>query len=238
MNIGRDFGMNILAIESTGKTASIAIGTEEKILADINLNCGFTHSQTLLPMINDLLKMVGLSANDINYVACSSGPGSFTGIKIGASTAKAFAHALNIPIINVPTLDAMALNIFAPGKLIIPIMDARRQQVYCAIYECKNDGSYAKITDYLNLGIDELIDHAISLEKEAIFLGDGVNPNKDKIVKANFIIAAEHLNLQTAKSVFQCTKKMLLDPKSIFSYETFLPYYLRKPQAEIEASSN
>ena len=230
--------MNILAIESTGKTASIAIANEEKILADITLNSGYTHSQTLLPMINNLLNMLSILPNDINYVACSCGPGSFTGIKIGCATAKAFAHAINIPIINIPTLDAMALNIFAPDKIIIPIMDARREQVYSAIYECTTNGSYIKISDYLNCSMDKIIEHACSLKKDVIFLGDGVTPNKEKILKANFSIAPEHLNLQSAKNIVQCAKKMLLNNKSIFSYETSLPFYLRKTQAENEFESN
>jgi universal bacterial protein YeaZ len=228
--------MNILAIESTGKTAAIAIGNEEKILADINLNCGYTHSQTLLPMINDLLKMLNIAQNEIDYVACSSGPGSFTGIKIGVASAKAFAHAFNIPIINVPTLDAMALNIFAPGSIIVPIMDARRSQVYTAIYECKKDGP-CKISDYLNCSIEEIIERSLSFEKDVIFLGDGVIPNKDKINAANIFIASENLNLQSVRSVIYCAKKMLLDPKNIFSYENFSPFYLRKPQAQMTSNN-
>lgn len=219
--------MNILAIETTGKTAAVAIGNSEKILGEINLNAGYTHSQTLLPMIKDLLKMLDMQPNEINYVACSSGPGSFTGIKIGAATAKAFAHALNISIINVPTLDAMAMNIFAPDKIIIPIMDARRNQVYSAIYE-----NGQRISEYLNCSIDEIIECAKKFEHEKIFLGDGVEANKEKLIDANFLLAPENLNLQSAKSVLLYAKKMLLESKSIFSYENFLPFYLRKSQAE------
>lgn len=219
--------MNILAIETTGKTAAVAIGNSEKILGEINLNAGYTHSQTLLPMIKDLLKMLDMQPKEINYVACSSGPGSFTGIKIGAATAKAFAHALNISIINVPTLDAMAMNIFAPNKIIIPIMDARRNQVYSAIYE-----NGQKISEYLNCSIDEIIERAKKFEHEKIFLGDGVEVNKEKLIDTNFLLAPENLNLQSAKSVLLYAKKMLSESKSIFSYENFLPFYLRKSQAE------
>ena len=225
--------MNILAIDSTGKTATIAIANDEKILASINLNSGYTHSQTLLPMINYLLKTLKMPKEEINYVACSSGPGSFTGIKIGTSTAKAFAHALNIPIINVPTLDAMALNIFAPGKIIVPIMDARRSQVYGAIYEYKTHEIH-RISDYLNCNIEEIIDISLSYKKDVIFLGDGVEPNKDKINEKKIFTAPENLNLQSAASVVFCAKKMLLESKNIFTYKNFLPFYLRKSQAENE----
>lgn len=225
--------MNILAIESTGKTAAIAIANEEKILGQTKLNSGYTHSQTLLPIINDLLKILGIAAKEINYVACSSGPGSFTGIKIGAATAKAFAHGFNIPIINVPTLDAMALNIFAPGKIIVPVIDARREQVYSAIYKCKTCNTH-RISDYLNCGIEEIIAKSLSFKKETIFLGDAVAVNKEKIEEAEIIIAPENLNLQSAESVVIYAKKMLSESENIFTYENYLPFYLRATEAEMK----
>lgn len=236
--------MNMLAIESTGKIASVAVMNLEqnKILGLTSLNSGYTHSQTLLPMIRDLLRNLNLKANQINYVACSSGPGSFTGIKIGVATAKAFAHALNIKIINVPTLDAMALNIFVHEKIIvIPVLDARREQIYGAIY-VNNNFCSKRVSEYLNCDIKKIISEALKLKSEfdlpLIFLGDGVEANKKILEEEKILFAPEHLNYQSAENIILCAKKMLSDSnlkpesKYIFDYADFLPFYLRKPEAE------
>lgn len=237
--------MNILAIESTGKIASVAIinSQENKILGLTTLNSGYTHSQTLLPIINDLLKNLNLMPEQINYVACSSGPGSFTGIKIGVATAKAFAHALNIKIISVPTLDALAMNIFSQDKIIVPILDSRREQIYGAIYINKNFYP-CRISDYLNCDIKQIISDAINLKsklnKQILFLGDGVEPNKKILLENNISLVPEHLNCQSAQNIALYAKKILSESdlksnsesKYITDYKTFLPFYLRKPQAE------
>lgn len=236
--------MNMLAIESTGKIASVAVMNLEqnKILGLTTLNSGYTHSQTLLPMIRDLLRNLNLKANQINYVACSSGPGSFTGIKIGVATAKAFAHALNIKIINVPTLDAMALNIFAHEKIIVvPILDARREQIYGAIY-INNNFCSKRVSEYLNCDIKKIISEALKLKNKfnvpLIFLGDGVEANKKILEKEQILFAPEHLDYQSAENIILYAKKMLSDlnskpeSKYIFDYTDFLPFYLRKPEAE------
>ena len=244
-------GATILAIESTGKTAGIAIADGKKILGSINLNSGYTHSQTLLPMIDNLLGELDMNSDQIEYVACSSGPGSFTGIKIGVATAKAFAHALDIPIIDVPTLDAMALNIFAPDKIIIPIMDARRNQIYGAIYRYTEKTNLERLTEYLNCDIDEIIEQGNKLKKDneqVIYLGDATEVYKEKIMETDNIIVPEHLQLQRAESVIEYAKKILsqnesipaTEPqssnKNIFKYSEFIPFYLRKAQAENETN--
>ena len=228
--------MNMLAIESTGKIASVAVMNLEqnKILGLTSLNSGYTHSQTLLPMIRDLLRNLNLKANQINYVACSSGPGSFTGIKIGVATAKAFAHALNIKI--------MALYIFVHEKIIVvPVLDARREQIYGAIY-VNNNFCSKRVSEYLNCDIKKIISEALKLKSEfdlpLIFLGDGVEANKKILEEEKILFAPEHLNYQSAENIILCAKKMLSDSnlkpesKYIFDYADFLPFYLRKPEAE------
>ena len=126
--------MKILALDTTGLVASVALVDEEKTIAEFTTNYKKTHSQTIMPMIEQLKNMVELDLSEIDYVACASGPGSFTGLRIGAATAKGLAHGLDKKIIPVPTLDGLAYNLAESSKLIVPIMDARRNQVYSAIY--------------------------------------------------------------------------------------------------------
>lgn len=211
--------MKLLALETTGKVCSIAVADNEKIIGELNINNGYTHSQTLLPNISALLSMINLHANDIDYVACSVGPGSFTGIKIGMATAKAFAHALNIPLIAVNALDGLANNIVCE-KVIVPIMDARREQVYAAVYQHSN-----RMTDYLNDNIHEIVKLALSFGDEIIFLGDGVSSYKH-ILKThpNISFVPEHLNLQHASSI----ANVAFNLQNVSSYLDIEPFYLRE----------
>ncbi len=126
--------MNIVALDGSGLVAGIAVMTEEKLLAEYSVNYKKTHSQTLLPMLDEVLKMIELEPKDIDYIAVANGPGSFTGLRICASTAKGLGLALNKPLVAVPSLDALAYNFEGNDKIICPIMDARRNQVYTATY--------------------------------------------------------------------------------------------------------
>ena len=127
--------MKILAIESSSLVASIAVLTDDIITAEYTINHKITHSQTLLPMIDDISQRIELDMKEIDAIAISGGPGSFTGLRIGSATAKGLGLALSIPIIPVPTVDALAYNLYGSDKLICPIMDARRNQVYTGLYE-------------------------------------------------------------------------------------------------------
>ena len=126
--------MKILAIDTTSLVASVALVNDNKTIAEFTTNYKKTHSQTIMPMIDYLKNMVELELDTVDYIACSSGPGSFTGLRIGAATAKGLSLALNKKIVPVPTLDAIAYNVFMNENLIVPIMDARRNQVYTALY--------------------------------------------------------------------------------------------------------
>ena len=121
--------MKILALDTTGLVASVALVDENKTIAEFTTNYKKTHSQTIMPMVENLKNMVDLDLSTIDYIACACGPGSFTGLRIGAATAKGLAHGLDIPVIPVPTLDALAYNMFGTNKLVVPIMDARSNQV-------------------------------------------------------------------------------------------------------------
>ena len=126
--------MRILALDSSGLVATVAIVEDEQTLAEYTVNYKKTHSQTLLPMLDEIVKMTEYDLNTIDAIAVAGGPGSFTGLRIGSATAKGLGLALDKPLIHVPTVDGMAYNLFGCKGLICPMMDARRNQVYTGIY--------------------------------------------------------------------------------------------------------
>ena len=132
--------MKILALDSSGLVASAAIVEDDVLIAEYTTDYKKTHSQTLLPMLDEIRQMIDLDLHTIDAIAISAGPGSFTGLRIGAATAKGLGLALNLPLVEVPTLEGLAFNLWGTDKLVCPIMDARRNQVYTGIYEfCKEE---------------------------------------------------------------------------------------------------
>ena len=131
--------MRVLAIDSSGLTATVAVVEDEQTIAEYTVNYKKTHSQTLLPMIDEVKKMIDLDLSSIDAIAVSGGPGSFTGLRIGSATAKGLGLALGKPLIHVPTVDALAYNVYGCGDLICPIMDARRKQVYTGLYSFSHE---------------------------------------------------------------------------------------------------
>ena len=127
--------MKILAIDSSGLVASVAILTEDTLLAEYTVNYKKTHSQTLLSMLDEIVRMIELDLSEIDAIAVAKGPGSFTGLRIGSATAKGLGMALGKPLIGIPTVDALAYNMFACACVVCPLMDARRNQVYTGLYE-------------------------------------------------------------------------------------------------------
>ena len=225
--------MKILALDTTGNVSSVALIDDEKLIGEYTINYKMTHSQTIMPMIDEIVKMTELDLKDIDYIACSQGPGSFTGLRIGAATAKGLALGLNKKIVPVPTLDALAYNIFETDKIICPIMDARRSQVYTALYMW-NDGVLENITGHMATTIDDIIARADEFEMGVIFLGDGVPVHKEKLSKYdNFILAPQSLNMQKASTVASLGFQIAKEDGAIDGSE-FTPIYLRKPQAERE----
>ena len=229
--------MKILGIESAALVASVAIIDEDVTIAEYTTNFKKTHSETLLPMLDEIVKMISL--NELSAIAVSGGPGSFTGLRIGAASAKGLGLALDLPLIHVPTLDAMAMNIYASDALIVPIMDARRNQVYTGIY--KNDTKLEVKAESMAVSIDELFEilkeiGAKENVKRAIFLGDGVPVFREYIdekltIKHDF--APSHLNRQRASNIAMLGMEMMKAGKVISAYD-MRPNYLRKSQAERE----
>ena len=165
--------MKILVLESSGLVASVAVVTEEKLIGEYTTNFKKTHSQTLLPMMDTLLKMIGIPVQEMDAIAVSGGPGSFTGLRIGSATAKGLGLALSIPIISVPTVDAIAYNLCGTDAVVCPLMDARRNQTYTGLYTF--DGDQMKcISGQKAVMLGEIIDEINQLGRKVIFLGDGV----------------------------------------------------------------
>ena len=228
--------MKILGIESAALVASVAIIDENVTIAEYTTNFKKTHSETLLPMLDEIVKMTGVDLKELSAIAISGGPGSFTGLRIGAASAKGLGLALDLPLIHVPTLDAMALNIYSSDALIVPIMDARRNQVYTGIY--KNTGKLEVIRESMAISIDELLDilREIDKEEKIVFLGDGV-PVFREYIDQNFEIAHDfapaNLNRQRASNIAMLGMEMFKEGKSMVS-DDMRPEYLRKSQAERE----
>ncbi|MBP5733988.1 MAG: tRNA (adenosine(37)-N6)-threonylcarbamoyltransferase complex dimerization subunit type 1 TsaB, partial [Lachnospiraceae bacterium] len=131
--------MKILGIDSSGLVASVAVTNDGVLLGEYTTNYKKTHSQTLLPMLDELKKMIELDLSTLDAIAISAGPGSFTGLRIGSATAKGLGLALDKPLIEVPTLEGLAYNLCGSNALVCPIMDARRNQVYTAVYEFEEE---------------------------------------------------------------------------------------------------
>ena len=227
--------MKILAIESSGNVASVAIIEDDIAVAEYSTNFKLTHSQTLLPMIDEIVKRTGTDLKSIDAVAISEGPGSFTGLRIGSATGKGIALSLDIPIVNVPTLMAMAANFTNVSGVVCPIMDARRDQVYTGVYEVGNELPVNVIEDS-PMSITELIEKLNELGRDVVFTGDGIPRFKDEIDKAlkvNYIYANCQNNRQRAASVGFVGMKLFEAGKAINSDE-HAPNYLRLSQAERE----
>lgn len=161
--------MKILALDSSGMAASVAVVEDENMLAEYTVNYKKTHSQTLLPMLDAAVQMVQLKLDTIDAIAVASGPGSFTGLRIGSATAKGLGLALDKPIIGVPTTQAMAYNLFGAGGVVCPIMDARRNQVYTGIYGFKN-GHLEILEDQMAADIYQVIEKLNALKLSLIHI--------------------------------------------------------------------
>lgn len=227
--------MKILALDSSGLVASAAVTEDETLLAEYTICYKKTHSQTLLPMLDEIRKNIELDMNSIDAIAISAGPGSFTGLRIGSATAKGLGLALDKPLIAVPTLEAMACNLFDTPGMICPIMDARRHQVYTGIYRFENH-ELAVVRDQQAKGIEELIEEINTMGEPAVFLGDGVPVFKEQILAECTVpvsFAPVHLNKQKAGAVAALAAKYYKEGK-IQTAAEHRPEYLRVSQAERE----
>lgn len=233
--------MKILAIEASSNVASCAILSDDIITAEYSINHKVTHSQTILPMIDEIVRMTETAKTDFDAIAVSGGPGSYTGLRIGSATAKGLGMALNIPIIHVPTLKAMAYNAFGFNGYICPIMDARRQQTYTGIYKfAPGKEELEVILDDSAITVDELVTELMKLEEgsQILFVGDGIPVFKDLLMEKLgslycLCFAPANMNRQRAASVAYLGSIMYKQGKTVSAAE-HLPEYLRLSQAERE----
>lgn len=229
--------MRVLAIDSSGLTATVAIVEDDTTIAEFTINYKKTHSQTLLPMIDEMVKMVEADLNTIDAIAVAGGPGSFTGLRIGSATAKGLGLALGKPLIHIPTAEAMAYSIYGCEDIICPIMDARRNQVYTGIYQM--DGDKLQVLEaQMAVEIDELAKKLCTYGKPVIFLGDGVPVHKDRLEKElmtnhDIAFAPAHMNQQRAAAVGMLGIQYYKEGKTETAME-HKPDYLRVSQAERE----
>lgn len=225
--------MRILAIESSSLTASAAIIIEEELTAQYTINFKKTHSQTLLPMIQEIVGMTELNLDTIDVIAVSGGPGSFTGLRIGSATAKGLGLALDKPLVHVPTLDAMAYGLYGVERLICPIMDARRNQVYTGIYTFE-DFQFVTKLEQCAVSIEELAEKLNELNEEVIILGDGVPVHKEYLsnrLKVKHEFAPAHVNRQSAAAV-GALGAVYYKQGNIITAGDHVPDYIRVSQAE------
>ena len=227
--------MKVLAVDTSSSVAAVAVMDNDKLLGEYSINHKKTHSQRLMPMINELLDSLELTPNDIDLFAASSGPGSFTGLRIGVTTVKAMAYAVKKPVISVPTLDSLAYNVPVCDSLVCPIMDARNQQVFTAVYKW-DEGKLLKITDYMGVHISELLLILKEKREKVVFLGDAVELHKNYLYEnlgGKCEIAPGNLLLQKASSVAQIALLKALEGSTDSCFD-MVPFYLRKSQAERE----
>ena len=228
--------MKILAIDSSSLVASVAVVEDDIMVVEYTINHKKTHSQTLLPMIDEISKMAEIDLSEVDAIAVSGGPGSFTGLRIGSATAKGLGLVWKKPLVHVPTVDAMAYNLYGTDKLICPMMDARRSQTYTGLYQFVN-GEFNIVMEQCAISVDELIDKINEIGREVIFLGDGVPVYKQALeekLTVAYTYAPAHMNRQRAGAVAVLGGKYFSEGH----YETAAehePNYLRQSQAEREA---
>lgn len=227
--------MKILGLDSSGLVASVAVVEDAELKGEYTINYKKTHSQTLLPMLDEVAEMIELDMETIDAIAVSGGPGSFTGLRIGSATAKGLGLALGKPIIHVATVDALAYNLVGHRDMVCPLMDARRNQTYTGLYAF--DGNTMEtIQEQCAVGIDEIIAKINELDRAVVFLGDGVPVFREYIfqnIKVPYSFAPAHMNRQRAGAVaaLGMLKYHMGQYESAAEHK---PDYLRLSQAERE----
>lgn len=227
--------MRILAIDSSGLVATVAILEDDQTIAEYTVNYKKTHSQTLLPMLDEIVKMTEFDLSTVDAIAVAGGPGSFTGLRIGAATAKGLGLALNKPLIHIPTVDGLAYNLYGTAGLICPIMDARRSQVYTGLYRFAND-EFQVVEQQMAISLQELVEKLNQYGERVTFLGDGVPVYKEELKKelqVEYSFALAHMNRQSAAAVGALGMKYYEEGR-IETATEHRPDYLRLSQAERE----
>lgn len=228
--------MKLLSVECSATPCSVAISENGKILASSFSNVKLTHSQTLMPMVESVLKSSLIDIKEIDAFAVSNGPGSFTGVRIGISAIKGMAQAKNLPCVEVSTLEAMAQNYSDTNCIVCAVMDARCNQVYNGLFNCKK-GEIVRLCEDRAMAIDDLKAEIKKLSKKRLpiyIVGDGAEIFYSHIKDfKNVYLASEHRRFQNAVGVSVVAEKEIQN-ENVTTPAKLLPKYLRLPQAERE----
>lgn len=225
--------MPILAIDTATMVSSVAVADEKKLLAELTVQTRLTHSETLLPHIQQVLKMAGVAKNQLTAVAVSLGPGSFTGLRIGLGAAKAIAYGLNIPIIGVPTTEALAWHYPVPDIRVIPFIDAQKGNVYSAVYAWQS-GEVKELSPVQVYTLDEALELCRQQNTTVMAVGDMVQKKlaNRQDLPANLQIPPQHMVMPRAANVAMAGLSRLAQDKadSVMNLE---PIYIRRSEAEV-----
>lgn len=239
--------MRICSLDSSGLVASVAIINDGIMEAEYSIQYKITHSQTLLPMLDEVCKRIELGLDTIDAYAVAAGPGSFTGLRIGAATVKGLGIAVDRPVVAIPTLEALAFNAYGAQEIICPIMDARRHQVYTGIYSFEPDevshGYQMKVIEGQQACVfEELCEKLNEIGRPVLFIGDGIpvyEGEMNGLLTVPYIIAPAHIGRQRAGSVASLASLYLSGKADglegvVTSTDDMSPIYLRLSQAERE----
>ena len=226
--------MLICSVDSSATPASVCLLEDDKIIAEYYLNTGFTHSQTLMAMLESVLKISGKSADDIDLYAVNSGPGSFTGVRIGVSAVKGMAYALEKPCVEVSTLESMAYNLLGNHTIVCACMDARRRQVYHGLFRVNGD-KIERLCDDTAIAVDDLLS-GLPKDDEIILVGDGAELVDQSTDDPLINLAPPNLRYQRASSVALAAVEKY-NRGEVVSPAALMPRYLRLSQAERERNA-
>lgn len=224
--------MKILALDSSAAVCTAALCDNEKLICEITVNTGNTHSETLLPVVEQILKLTDTKVDDIDLFACSVGPGSFTGVRIGVSTVKGLTFGKDKSCVGVSTLDTLARNIAMFDGIICPVMDARRDHVYNALYECSG-GVIKRLCPDRLISVGELDAELSALGRKIYLSGDGYGICEREFTKTAIEHVPERLRLESGYSTAMCALEKYKNGEYVSDFE-LAPVYLRPSQAERE----
>lgn len=226
--------MKILAVDTSAKVTSVAVVTENEILAEFNSDTKLTHSQALMPMLEAMLSCSKISLDDIDCFACAAGPGSFTGLRIGIAAIKGLAYGRDKPCVGISTLEGLAYNLKGVDGVVCAAMDARCNQVYTSIYQSTPTG-LTPLFDDRAITIDELANLLETFKKNVFFVGDGANLCYNRMEQKldNIILSSPLLRYQKASSIGFLALEKLKTEQAMTASE-LMPIYLRLPQAQRE----
>lgn len=226
--------MNILAVDTSATSASVCVAQENKIIGEFSINTSLTHSQTLVPMIEQVSEKTGISLDNIDAIAVNAGPGSFTGVRIGVAAVKGIAFSRNIPCVSVSTLESMAYNMLDSECIVCAVMDARCSQVYNALFKVSN-GEVERLIEDRALSLADLKLDLQKFSEKIILVGDGAEITFNYLENSlqNVFLASVNNRIQKASSIACVAFEKIKNDETISASE-LMPVYLRLPQAQRE----